>query len=624
MRPTCRKLGSLAAVSALIAATGCVAASQYLERRGPETPYPRAYHNDIASGTACPGRVGLRECSRIGTFDELWVVASPPASRPGWGQIETARGTLKAVIRGREVAMQAESTAVNARVSGLLAEIRLAQEYRNEWRRGIDAVYELQLPAGAAVTDLLIVVGRRRIRAVIRERKEAEAVYREARALGYRTSLLELTAGSLLRQRVANLDPGGSIRVETGWFQPLQRAGDSFVLRLAGPGKGGRFSVKAQIEAGARLGGITSEARGVTVKRATESSASVALEQERADSDRHFVLRWRTAEKAPRAAIMTHRGKSGGTFALFLHPPAEAPSSPPPARDLVLVLDPHGSPSARAAGVGFARRCLEMLRSSDRFRLVPGDDRLLRATPENVKRAVQGLQRLKGDEDSSLAGTLRAALRLAPDPSRRQSFALITDGNSVGASAALSAKPDYLQVSAVAVGDRVDARELERVAELGRGLAVFAGTGEQVGSAAEQFMRATSRAVVTDLCIDWGKVEVADVYPKRIPDLLPARPLMIVGRFRCDGRQTVKVLGSSAGRKIVMNAELDASGKAVRHPAVEKMWARWRLRELQRRELAAPGAEVRRTIVQTSLRHGVLSRYTALLAVDALEPAGNR
>ncbi|MHC4916215.1 MAG: VIT and vWA domain-containing protein, partial [Planctomycetota bacterium] len=562
MRPTCNRL-LLPAALALAAAAGCAApASQYLERRGRPDPSAKASRT-VAAGPACPARIGLRECTRIGTFDEIWVVAAGPGVTRVGQHAPAGRGSLRALVRGREVPMRMESADASARVNGFLAEVRIAQEYRNQFRSRIDAVYELQLPADAAVTDLLIVVGKRRIRAVIRERREAEAVYREARTLGHRTSLLELTAGSVLRQRVANLAPGGDIKVETAWLQTLLRSGDRYGLRLPGGGRGGRFSARVSVEAGMAIGG----------------------------SD--FVLGWRLTGKKPVASIVTSRGKDGGTFALFLEPPAGAGDDALPPRDLVLVLDPSSSRVAQTAAAGFARRCLELLRPTDRFRLVPRDDRLVNATRENVSRALEWLKMPAGKADASLGRTLTAALRGPIDSSRPQSVAVITDGSSGEAVAALSRKPDAMQVSAVGVGDRVDVRQLERLAAAGRGLALFAGTGPRVRGAAEHFMRATARPVMTGLRIDWGDVEVADVHPKRIPDLLPGRPLMVVGRFRCAGRRTVKVVGSRGGRKVSMDVELDASEKTKQHPAIGKMWARWQMRELQRSELAAPGAEIR-------------------------------
>jgi Ca-activated chloride channel family protein len=55
-------------------------------------------------------------------------------------------------------------------------------------------------------------------------------------------------------------------------------------------------------------------------------------------------------------------------------------------------------------------------------------------------------------------------------------------------------------------------------------------------------------------------------------------------------------------------------------PEVAAMWARARLRDLEDRYAVSGGDRLEQEIVQTSLRHGVLCRFTAYAAIDT-EPA---
>src|SRR5438128_128324 len=77
----------------------------------------------------------------------------------------------------------------------------------------IEAVYVFPLPHDAAVSEFVMTSGERRIRGIIRERKEAEALYNDAKRQGYVASLLTEERPNVFTQSVANIEPGKEILV---------------------------------------------------------------------------------------------------------------------------------------------------------------------------------------------------------------------------------------------------------------------------------------------------------------------------------------------------------------------------------------------------------------------------
>src|SRR2546429_3569330 len=65
-------------------------------------------------------------------------------------------------------------------------------------------------------------IGERRIRGIIRERKEAEALYNEAKRQGYTASLLTQERPNIFTQSVANIEPGKQIDVDIKYFHTLE------------------------------------------------------------------------------------------------------------------------------------------------------------------------------------------------------------------------------------------------------------------------------------------------------------------------------------------------------------------------------------------------------------------
>jgi Ca-activated chloride channel family protein len=50
-------------------------------------------------------------------------------------------------------------------------------------------------------------------------------------------------------------------------------------------------------------------------------------------------------------------------------------------------------------------------------------------------------------------------------------------------------------------------------------------------AAAKRFHERVRNPLLTDLSIDWNGMPVSDVYPKTIPDLFSAKPVILEGRY---------------------------------------------------------------------------------------------
>ncbi len=154
--------------------------------------------------------------------EELWIVArdrsageQPTEDVPGSGALvaETDEGT--------EVPLPLKHTDVRAEVLGYIATVRVTQQFHNPFDAKIEAKYVFPLPHNAAVNEFVMAIGQRRIRGIIRERKEAEQIYEQAKRQGYVASLLTQERPNVFSQSVANLEPGKAIYIELNYFHTL-------------------------------------------------------------------------------------------------------------------------------------------------------------------------------------------------------------------------------------------------------------------------------------------------------------------------------------------------------------------------------------------------------------------
>jgi len=77
-------------------------------------------------------------------------------------------------------------TDVQADIVGFVGRVTVTQTFHNPLDKKIEAVYVFPLPQDAAVDDMVMTVGDRRIVGQIKEREEAREIYEAAKAAGCR------------------------------------------------------------------------------------------------------------------------------------------------------------------------------------------------------------------------------------------------------------------------------------------------------------------------------------------------------------------------------------------------------------------------------------------------------
>lgn len=165
--------------------------------------------------------------------EQLWVIARSPAVRRDVSQV--APGQSAARLRfddGREAALPVAHVRLHAALNADHAAVDVHQQFTNPHDESGELMYRFALPDAAHVQAFVMVIGQRRIRGVIRDRDEAAALYRQARRLGHRASLLHMDEPGGFTHRLSRLEPGEALGVELQYHQPTEAHGDRRRLAL--------------------------------------------------------------------------------------------------------------------------------------------------------------------------------------------------------------------------------------------------------------------------------------------------------------------------------------------------------------------------------------------------------
>ncbi len=600
--------------------------------------------------------------------EEFWIVERLPKLPPPRGERYPTQGELHALRDGQAIPLPLKHTEVNAEITAFVASVAVRQEYQNPWEVKIEAEYVFPLPEDSAVTDFVMVIGERRIRGVIREREEARRIYEEARRQGHRAALLTQERPNIFTQKVANIEPGKEIDVEITYFHPLHYSEGEYEFvfpMVVGPrynppgdrdgigatGREGRgasgqkvevaymkpdersghdIGLSVKLAAGVELEKLYSPTHAVEVRREEDNRATVSLRANDSIPNRDFVLRYRLAGERLRSVLLTNRGDKGNTFALLLHPPATIAQSERMPREMIFVLDCSGSMSGTpiAKAKQAVTRCLKNLDKDDTFQVIRFSEQAsefasapVAASGENVRRALSYVARLEGEGGTNMIEGIKAALDFPHEEGRLRVVSFLTDGyigNEDEILAAIHERLGDTRIFSFGVGTAVNRHLIESMASFGRGAVAYVGLEDSTGREVDRFFELMARPCLTDVEVDWGGMQVKDVYPRKIPDLFPGRPVVITGRFDGDGSTALRIHGRAGRDRVSTTLRVNLDDARSRHPALASLWARSRLRDLANEQVYSPSDELRHEMLNTSLDHRVLCRYTAFLAVDSL------
>ncbi|MDV7103365.1 marine proteobacterial sortase target protein [Vibrio sp. TH_r3] len=117
-------------------------------------------------------------------------------------------------------------------VTGMLARTVLTQSFENSSDQWMEAIYLFPLSEDSVVDAMEMVIGERTIVGEIRERKQADQLYQQAKQQGKKASLLSQKRPNMFVSEVANIAPGETIKVTIHILQPVTFNNDEFSLRL--------------------------------------------------------------------------------------------------------------------------------------------------------------------------------------------------------------------------------------------------------------------------------------------------------------------------------------------------------------------------------------------------------
>ncbi|MBD0371882.1 MAG: VWA domain-containing protein [Pyrinomonadaceae bacterium] len=596
-------------------------------------------------------------------------------------QASSTQGSLLAVdSKGNPAGLcPLKHTDVKAEVSGFISRVTVTQEFANPFDEKIEAVYTFPLPQAAAVDDMTMLIGERTIKGKVMRREEAQAAYDAAKSNGQVASLLDQERPNIFTQSVANIMPGQQIKVIISYVEILNYNDGSYEWSfpmavgeryIPGPDEDGPqasaltdgtqtssdrvpdaaritppsaerpghdISIEVTLDAGVPIDNLNSLTHEIEVERTDVKRARVRLKDEATIPNKDFVLKYDVAGQQVEDALLTHRSTAGGFFTFILQPPERVTVEDVTPKELVFVLDTSGSmegfPIEKAKET--MKLALDGLYPQDTFNLITfaGDTQILfnepvPATQENLQRAKKFLASRKGDGGTEMMKAIRAALKPSGSQGHIRIVCFMTDGQVGNDMEILAEVQKYrdARVFAMGFGYSPNRLLLDKMAEMGRGEVEYATEGVDDSKVARRFYERVRSPLLTDISLEWTGVSVSEVYPKIIPDLFSAKPVVISGRYNTGGRGALRLRGKMSGRDFVRDIAVEFPENEPQHDVLATLWARRKIDDLMGSDIkgiqsGAVSKELREAITDLGLQYRLMTQFTSFVAIEDVAAA---
>lgn len=399
-----------------------------------------------------------------------------------------------------------------------------------------------------------------------------------------------------------------------------------------------RVSVKVNIKAGIPITNVYSHTHELDVS-GTKKDKVVTLSEGRTIDNRDFVLNYRLTGKSTQASILTHRKEKDGYFSLLIEPPTTPQNQDITAREMIFVLDTSGSMSGEPMNASkvFMRHALKTLRPDDYFRIInfgstshEFTNSPIRATQDNLRRGQNHIDSLNANGGTEFVPAINQAFSSPLISQTLRIVVFLTDGYIGNESAVIqliSEKIKDARVYAFGVGTSVNRYLLSEMGRIGHGFARYIDPTEDSEEVAIKFARMLGSPVLTDISIDWNKLNVSEVTPEIIPDLFSGDSIRIQGKYEGTGLQTIRVNGKVQGREASLPLQVnlpqenfyDASTSAI--PLV---WARSKISDYMRQLNTRNNGpnrkfsddELKFKVTTLGLDHSLATKWTSFVAVS--------
>jgi len=568
--------------------------------------------------------------------------------------MEARSGVLYARRPGTETpvySLYMSKIRTQVRIEDQLAVTHVDEEFFNDNGITLEGFYAFQLPAGAKVSGLWLWVDGKRLRFIVKKLEDAHRMY-DSVVIGVRRdpAILESLGKNRFQLKIFPIPPNSSRRVEIRYFHTLPLTPDGYV-HYSYPLNTLDYQstpvdvteMTIQLHTRRRILDLETAFDDKPllnrVIRNSDSAYTITFGLEKQNYTCDYTLRYRPEKIFDDFSALSWTDPTDpGSDPYFMawHNVADT-AREGEERDIVVVLDGSGSMSGdRIESVKVAvKNLLWKLGPEDCFRIVlfgsnaisePVDKSLHKAETGNIEQAIRFIDRYyEASGGTNYGAAFQSALDADFRPASDKRLLFLTDGEpTVGVTGlhdllSLISSVDRFGIRIYPViffSPRIDL--LYDIAQARGGVVTTVDVGDNIETIISRILLQLELGGLRNPRVTWLQGKTRMVYPKEFPEVVSSSELITSGRYSGDGMESARLEYSTfAGtpQTVIRDVDFDPSATDLRE--VGAYWAAERIDELlEQIDRYGKIPELVSSIIDLSIKHQVLSPYTAFLVLE--------
>ncbi|MEO1943957.1 MAG: marine proteobacterial sortase target protein [Candidatus Thioglobus sp.] len=562
-------------------------------------------------------------------------------------------------------------TMVDMNITGVTNRVRVEQTFTNPSNDWVEGVYVFPLPEDSAIDHLTLFVDGRIIDGQIKERKEAKKIYNKAKNEGKKAAIIEQQRPNIFTTSVANIPPGGTIKIAIEYQQAVLIRDESFSIRFPMT-IGDRYipgvpistpydsmgvipnthtvkdaskitpptskhvdrplSININLKAGFDLESIESSYHAIQVDEINNLTKRIKLTNDTTQADRDFVLNWRANKGLqPDVAIFTQQKGEDNYLMLMATPPKlEAFKKSNTPREVVFIIDSSGSMGggSMTQAKSALHRAIQRLKPTDRFNIIDFDSKFdplfynpMPAIYMNIKRGAWFVNNLDADGGTMALGAIKYALEsrdIRSNDYLRQ-IIFITDGHVGNEQDLFRVVRESMhddRIFTIGIGSAPNSYLMTKMADLGKGTFTYIGSNSEVEDKMLKLFDKLESPALTNIDIQFPEGVEAEQALGSLGDLYAGETISAVFKLNVLP-SSLDVSGNSVDGVYAKKIDIGINNNTT---GIDVLWGRRKVEQLMDKYHSnmrlVDRDQTKLEITNLALNYHLVSKFTSLVAVD--------
>jgi Ca-activated chloride channel family protein len=383
---------------------------------------------------------------------------------------------------------------------------------------------------------------------------------------------------------------------------------------------------------------VVSTSHDIYAKKVDDNSWQANFERNNFLPNSDFNLQYEVKAEEMAVNFLSTRPdpEKDGYFVLMLSPQEIIEQTDIANRDIVFIMDTSGSMGGhkiQQTKESF-RFFINKLNENDRFAIIDFSDtariwkpELMPATEEYRQEAKLYIESLRAHGGTNIYESLLQALKTFDgDEKRTKAIIFLTDGEaSVGITSTPQIVNDFkkhnvenIRTFTLGVGQGVNKSLLGKIAMENRGEALYLDARENLETNLKGFYEAISTPLLVDLKLDFGSMQISEMYPEVLPNVYKGTQIVVTGRYKNSGEAAITLTGLLNQETRTFPISANFVGETSENPFVARFWARTKADELLKQiKVYGEKPELKQQVIALSKEYQFATPYTSFIAVSA-------